>query len=46
MSKRKKCTKNEDNSSEMSYNGSTTNHKLKELLSYEYKYTRIGNNCQ
>ena len=39
MSKSKKCTKKEDNSSKMSYNGITTNHGLKELLSYEYKYT-------
>ena len=34
-----KMHKKEDNSSKMSYNGITTNHGLKELLSYEYKYT-------
>ena len=33
-----KMHKKEDNSSKMSYNGITTNHELKELLSYEYKY--------
>jgi hypothetical protein len=34
-----KMHKKEDNSSKMSYNGITTNHELRELLSYEYKYT-------